>query len=71
MQFDISDVMGTEFSPAFFSSLTLGVPIQQAMLLTRLQLQRLGFSEWISPVLYMQNKDGMVLRRSPAFGTGS
>jgi hypothetical protein len=67
MQFDISDVMGTEFSPAFFNNLTLGVPLQQAMLLTRLELQRLGFSEWISPVLYMQNKDGVVVRpRSPS-----
>jgi hypothetical protein len=71
MQFDISDVMGTEFSPAFFSNLTLGVPIQQAMFLTRLELQRLGFSEWISPVLYMQNKDGVVVRPGPASGLGS
>jgi hypothetical protein len=71
MQFDISDVMGTEFSPEFFSNLTLGVPIQQAMFLTRLELQRLGFSEWISPVLYMQNKDGVVVRPGPASGLGS
>jgi CHAT domain len=62
MQFDISDVMGTAFSPAFFETLTLEVPIQQAMVLTRLELQRRGFSEWISPVLYMQNKDGLVMR---------
>jgi hypothetical protein len=31
------------------------------MMLTRLDLQRRGFSEWISPVLYMQNKDGRVV----------
>jgi hypothetical protein len=71
MQFDISDVMGTEFSPVFFRSLTLGVPLQQAMLLTRLELQLLGFSEWISPVLYMQNKDGVVVRPSPSSSMGS
>jgi hypothetical protein len=71
MQFDISDVMGTEFSPAFFGNLTLGVPLQQAMFLTRLELQRLGFSEWISPVLYMQNKDGVVVRSHPEPVMGS
>ncbi|MEA2941953.1 MAG: hypothetical protein QOD09_2482 [Bradyrhizobium sp.] len=62
MQFDISDVMGTAFSPAFFETLTLEIPVQQAMVLTRLELQHRGFSEWISPVLYMQNKDGLVMR---------
>jgi hypothetical protein len=62
MQFDISDFMATKFSPAFFSNLMLKVPIQRAMTLTRLDLQGAGFSEWISPVLYMQNKDGRVWR---------
>ena len=61
MQFDISDKMGTTFSPIFFEYLMLNVPLQQAMTLTRLELQRLGFTEWISPVLYMQNKDGTVM----------
>ncbi len=61
MQFDISDKMGTTFSPIFFEQLMLNVPVQQAMTLTRLQLQHLGFTEWISPVLYMQNKDGTVM----------
>lgn len=61
MQFDISDLMATEFTPAFFRNLMLGVPIQQAMYLTRLQLQNRGFSEWITPVLYMQNKNGLVM----------
>jgi hypothetical protein len=61
MQFDISDKMGTTFSPIFFEHLMLNVPLQQAMTLTRLELQRLGFTEWISPVLYMQNKDGTVM----------
>ena len=66
MQFDVSDVMATQFSPVFFNNLTLGVPLHQAMVLTRLALQRLGFSEWITPVLYMQNKDGVVVRPAPA-----
>ena len=70
MQFDISDVMGTKFSPAFFSSLMLKVPIQQAMTLTRLALLGEGFTEWISPVLYMQNKDGQVWRDAPATAAG-
>jgi hypothetical protein len=61
MQFDISDIMGTAFSPAFFNNLMMDVPIQQAMTLTRVDLRRRGFSEWISPVLYMQNKDGRVV----------
>jgi len=61
MQFDISDIMGTTFSPSFFRRLMDDVPIHQAMMLTRLDLQRRGFSEWISPVLYMQNKDGRVV----------
>jgi hypothetical protein len=61
MQFDISDKMATTFSPIFFKQLMLNIPIQQAMTLTRLDLQRLGFTEWISPVLYMQNKDGTVM----------
>jgi hypothetical protein len=61
MQFDISDIMGTTFSPAFFNNLMLDVPIQQAMMLTRLDLQHRGFSEWISPVLYMQSKHGRVV----------
>jgi len=71
MQFDISDLMGTKFSPAFFRGLTLGVPIQRAMFLTRLELQRQGFTEWISPVLYMQNRDGLVVRPSPSPAIGS
>ena len=62
MQFDISDIMGTKFSPSFFSYLMMKEPIQKAMTLTRLDLQGVGFSEWISPVLYMQNKDGRVWR---------
>src|SRR5262249_18829722 len=61
MQFDISDKMGATFSPIFFKQLMLNIPIQQAMTLTRLELQRRGFTEWISPVLYMQNKDGTVM----------
>jgi hypothetical protein len=68
MQFDISDRMGSGFSPSFFSNLMLGVPVQRAMTLTRLDLQGDGFTEWISPVLYMQSKDGRVLRDA---GTGA
>jgi hypothetical protein len=71
MQFDISDIMGTAFSPAFFSNLMYNVSIQHAMYLTRLDLRRQGFSEWITPVLYMQNKDGMVVRPSVAVTGGS
>jgi hypothetical protein len=70
MQFDISDIMGTKFSPAFFSNLMLKVPIQRAMTLTRLDLQGAGFSEWISPVLYMQNKDGRVWQDAGAHAAG-
>jgi hypothetical protein len=71
MQFDVSDLMATKFSPSFFYNLMLGVPIQQAMTLTRLDLQAEGFSEWITPVLYMQNKNGVVRRDAgPAAGTG-
>jgi len=41
------------------------------MTLTRLDLQAEGFSEWITPVLYMQNKNGVVRRDAgPAAGTG-
>jgi hypothetical protein len=68
MQFDISDIMGTTFSPSFFRRLMDDVPIQQAMMLTRLDLQRRGLSEWISPVLYMQNKDGRVVPPAGAPG---
>jgi len=71
MQFDISDIMGTTFSPAFFTNLMYNISIQHAMYLTRLDLRRQGFSEWISPVLYMQNKDGMVVRPSAAVSGGS
>ena len=70
MQFDISDIMGTAFSPSFFGYLMYNVSIQHAMYLTRLDLRRQGFSEWISPVLYMQNKDGMVVRPSAAAAGG-
>jgi hypothetical protein len=70
MQFDVSDIMATKFSPSFFSNLMLDVPIQQAMTLTRLELQGAGFSEWISPVLYMQNKDKRVLRDGGAAANG-
>jgi hypothetical protein len=60
MQFDISDLMGTWFSPSFFSNMMMGVSIQRAMTLTRIDLMARGLTEWISPVLYMQNKDGRV-----------
>lgn len=67
MQFDISDLMATKFSPSFFYNLVvLGVPIQRAMTLTRIDLQAAGFSEWISPVLYVQNKDGWVREAAAA-----
>jgi hypothetical protein len=71
MQFDVSDLMATKFSPSFFDNLMLGVPIQRAMTLTRLDLQAEGFSEWITPVLYMQNKNGLVRRDAgPAAAPG-
>jgi hypothetical protein len=71
MQFDVSDLMATKFSPSFFYNLMLGVPIQRAMTLTRLDLQAEGFSEWITPVLYMQNKNGLVRRDAgPAAAPG-
>jgi hypothetical protein len=66
MQFDISDRMGSVFSPSFFSNLMEGVSVQHAMTLTRIDLQGDGFTEWISPVLYMQSRDGRVLRDAGA-----
>jgi CHAT domain-containing protein len=66
MQFEISDDMAIAFSPAFFNNLMLeDVPLQTAMTATRLDLQYLGFTEWISPVLYMQNRDGRVMPPAP------
>jgi len=53
MQFDTSDTMWTKFASTFFSNLMLNVPVEQAMTLTRVELQSQGLSEWISPVLYI------------------
>jgi hypothetical protein len=63
MQFDISNEMATAFSPIFISHLLRKIPMQAAMMFTRLDLQRRGFAEWISPVLYLNTKDGQI---SPA-----
>jgi hypothetical protein len=73
MQFDVSDLMATKFSPAFFYNLVmLDVPVQVAMSLTRIGLQAAGFTEWITPVLYMQNKDGRVRKDAgPAAAAGA
>lgn len=63
MQFEISDRMALQFSPAFFSSLLEDEnPLQKAMTFTRMNLKRKGFGEWVSPVLFMQNKDGTVFQ---------
>jgi Alpha/beta hydrolase of unknown function (DUF900) len=56
-QFD-SDTMVAKFNSAFLSNLMLNVPIQKAMTLTRLDLQRAGSSEWMFPILYTQFKEG-------------
>jgi hypothetical protein len=66
MQFEISDRMAIAFSPLFFSNLLSENPLQTAMTLTRIDLRKKGFAEWISPVLYMQNRDGMVMPPQPA-----
>jgi CHAT domain len=60
MQFEITDVMAIYFSSSFYGYLADKQPVQVAMTATRLDLQQKGLTEWISPVLYMQNKDGSV-----------
>jgi CHAT domain len=66
MQFEISDKMGVTFSPIFFENLLDDNLLQTAMTMTRMDLRKRGFAEWISPVLYMQNRDGIVMRASAA-----
>ncbi len=62
MQFEISDRMGIRFSEAFYTYLSYGKSLQEAMARTRAELKSDGFAEWISPVLYMSVPGGGVLR---------
>jgi hypothetical protein len=62
MQFEISDRMGVRFSESFYTFLSLGKPLQEAMAATRAELRSDGFAEWISPVLYMSVPGGGMVR---------
>jgi hypothetical protein len=64
MQFEVSEEMSLAFSEAFYTYLTDGMPIQNALVLTRAELKARGFSEWISPVLYLRTADGNVMQFS-------
>ncbi len=66
MQFPISDEAAKRFSAKFYGSLAEGFPVHQAVARARMELKRLRFSEWISPVLYMRSRDGRVFRESDA-----
>ena len=61
MQFEISDRMAVRFSEAFYSYLSLGLPLQEAMARTRVDLKTEGCAEWISPVLYMNVSGGKMI----------
>ncbi len=58
MQFEITDQMGIDFSDAFYAYLAYGKSIQEALAMTRAELRASGCSEWISPVLYMRDREG-------------
>ena len=66
MQFPISDEAAKHFSAKFYGCLAEGLPIHQAVARARMDLKRLGFSEWISPVLYMRSRDGCVFQATNA-----
>jgi hypothetical protein len=61
MQFEISDRMAIRFSEAFYTYLSLGKPLQEAMARTRVDLKAAGYAEWISPVLYMNVSGGTMI----------
>lgn len=65
MQFEISNQMGIDFSDAFYAYLAAGKQIQDALAITRAELRARGCSEWVSPVLYMRDREG-VLFSEPA-----
>jgi CHAT domain len=58
MQFEISDKMAVQFSPLFYKQLLAEKKtLRKAMLVTRRELRRKGFAEWITPVLYLRGAD--------------
>jgi hypothetical protein len=62
MQFPVSDAMAIKFSSIFYDLLAEeGYSIQEALAQTRIELRGLRIAEWVSPVLYMQSSDGMVV----------
>lgn len=66
MQFEISDEMAIVFANHFYTYLSEGGSIQDALTRTRRILQAQGFSEWIAPVLYMQSSDGLFFKNVTA-----
>jgi CHAT domain-containing protein len=71
MQFEVSDDMGKEFAASFYGYLADGYSIQDALTATRLDLKFKGFSEWITPVLYMQSTDPGVFRPRKTAASGA
>jgi hypothetical protein len=67
MQFEISDNMGIAFSEAFYTYLAVEhFPLQRALTSARADLKASGYSEWISPVLYMRSPDGELFKNVAA-----
>jgi hypothetical protein len=61
MQFPVSDAMAIAFSKSFYEYLSEGYSIHEALAQTRIDLRGQKISEWISPVLYMQSKEGQIV----------
>jgi hypothetical protein len=66
MQFEITNQMGIDFSDAFYAYLASGKPVQEALAITRGELKARGSSEWISPVLYMRDREGTLFSKPAA-----
>jgi hypothetical protein len=66
MQFEITDQMGIAFSDAFYYYLACGKAVQEALAITRAELKSNGCSEWISPVLYVRDREGTLFSLSAA-----
>jgi CHAT domain-containing protein len=62
MQYPVSDAMAIAFSGSFYGYLgEEDYSIYDALAQTRIDLRYAGIAEWISPVLFMQSKDGDIV----------
>ena len=60
MQFPISDAAAIQFATTFYERIAQTFPVDAAVSQARSALYADGHAEWVTPVLYLRSKDGLL-----------